>query len=142
VVEDCGMKWLDGIRTYFGDRVADGVVGCSDCAPADGEAKAPWRDRKETYLRHLETASPDVLIVSACDKLHNAGAIVSDLEDIGVAVFSRFTAGQEGTLWYYESLARVFGRRLRGSHPRLAARLSDMVSRMKALSEKDTRAFV
>ena len=53
-----------------------------------------------------------MLLVSACDKLHNARAIVSDLRTLGPAVFDRFTGGREGTLWYYRTLAAVFDRRL------------------------------
>ena len=29
-------------------------------------------------------------------------------------VFSRFTAGKEGTLWYYQGLSAIFNRRLPG----------------------------
>jgi hypothetical protein len=48
-----------------------------------------------------------------CDKLHNALAIVSDLEnpEVGFAVFERFTAGVEGSLQYYHSLSEVFRER-------------------------------
>ena len=62
------------------------------------------------------TPSPNAartLLVSGCDKLHNARAVVQDLEDpaCGVAVFERFTAGRDGTLAYYEALARIFAAR-------------------------------
>jgi hypothetical protein len=63
------------------------------------------------YLTHLATASDDVLLVSGSDKLHNARAIVSDFLKIGPEVFKRFTAGREGTLWYYRSLTEVFSQR-------------------------------
>src|SRR3546814_12521166 len=48
--------------------------------------------------------------LSACDKLHNARAIVQDLEDPEVAtrVFDRFTGGRNGTLGYYQALAEIF----------------------------------
>jgi hypothetical protein len=49
----------------------------------------------------------DTLLVSACDKLHNARAIVADLRS-GHDVFSRFKAGRDGTLWYYSELLSVF----------------------------------
>ena len=51
-----------------------------------------------------------MLLVSGCDKLHNALAIVRDLEDpaVGAKVFERFTGGREGTLHYYESLHSPF----------------------------------
>src|SRR5262249_1193227 len=54
----------------------------------------------------------DALLVSCCDKLHNARAILTDLRTHGPSVFDRFNAGKAGTLWYYQSLAEVFSRRL------------------------------
>ncbi|GAB3346260.1 HD domain-containing protein [Marilutibacter aestuarii] len=116
-LEDCGAAHEPIIRAQFGDRVADIVVACTDgTAEAkadheDAEAKRrDWHARKHAYLAHLAGASADVLLVSACDKLHNARAIVQDLEDpgVGVAVFERFKAGQDGTLRYYESLCQTF----------------------------------
>ena len=58
------------------------------------------------------SVSPDILLVSCADKLKNALAIVTDLKTHGDAVFDRFKAGKDGTLWYYVTLARVFERRL------------------------------
>ena len=84
-------------------------MGCTD---ADTLPKPPWRERKERYIRHLEHVSPDILLVSCADKVYNARAIVTDLKTHGDAVFDRFTAGKDGTLWYYATLARVFERRL------------------------------
>ena len=117
VVEDCGgTQRLDDVRATFGDEVAQLVDHLSDAAPAPGEAKAPWRQRKQDYLDHLaglvEAGSPAVL-VSCCDKLHNAEAIVADATDPtgqpGLAVFDRFSAAPAGTAWYYGRLADTFG---------------------------------
>ena len=135
-VEDAG----DGaaaerrIRAEFGDHVAETVLGCSDAVGVPGQAKPPWRERKETYLRHLAaTRDADTLLVSACDKLHNARSIVADLREIGPEVWSRFSMPDpEAQLWYYQTLAR--------SYPeRVPARLSDEVARvvdeMRALAD-------
>lgn len=50
-------------------------------------------------------------MLSGCDKLSNARAILDDLLTIGPAVFERFKAGKDGTLWYYRELARIFAQR-------------------------------
>ena len=123
-VEDGGAAWETVIAERFGSRVAGIVRACTD---ADTQPKPPWRARKEAYLAHLETAPPDALLVSAADKLHNARAIAADLRAHGQAVFNRFNAGREGTLWYYEALSAVFLRRLPGALPQeLAAAIADM----------------
>ena len=124
VVEDVGRDQAPAIAQRFGARVLDIVLGCTD---ADRFPKPPWRERKERYLTHLDTAPASVLLVSCCDKLHNATAILHDLERIGPAVFERFTAGREGTLWYYRRLADTFTRL--GAPP--AARLGVVVARLE-----------
>ena len=70
------------------------------------------------------------MLVSGADKLHNARAIVSDLQRHGPSVFSRFTAGQEGTLWYYRNLAELFERR---GAP-VASALNSEVAKMLSLA--------
>ena len=110
-IEDGGAEWEPIIAERFGPRVAGIVRACTD---ADTLPKPPWRTRKEAYLAHLETEDRDALLVSAADKLHNARAILADLRTHGPAVFERFRAGQEGTLWYYGALAEAFARRLPG----------------------------
>lgn len=129
-VEDGGADYAKRIREQFGDRVADIVAGCTDGVPDAMGQKGDWETRKVSYLAHLQKAHDDVLLVSGSDKLHNARAIVEDLTRIGPKVFERFTAGQEKTLWYYESLSEIFESR---SAP-MATSLSSIVQAMKRLA--------
>lgn len=115
VVEDrSGQRRLEDLRVRFGDVVADLVAALSDAAPIAAEDKAPWGERKEACLDHLRglaaTGHPAVL-VSLCDKLHNARAIVADATDPdgpGPEVWERFKADPEQVAWYYQSLRDVF----------------------------------
>jgi (p)ppGpp synthase/HD superfamily hydrolase len=116
VIEDCG-KTVDEIAGLFGGRVAGIVEHCTDGVPDETGCKRPWQERKEAYLRRLGDADYDTLLVSACDKLHNARAIEEDMASIGPAVFDRFTAGHAGTQWYYRALEDVFAARLGESSP-------------------------
>src|SRR3546814_3721225 len=76
-------------------------------------ARAIWYARKRAHLDNAIDADDKVLLVMACEKLHNARAIVQDLENpaVGQAVFERFNGGRDGTLAYYHSLAHVFATR-------------------------------
>lgn len=123
-----GRAVLDEIRTRFGDTVAAMVAGLSDAMPAPGEEKPPWRERKEGYLRHLESATPSVLRVSLADKLHNARSILVDLGVDGEEVWRRFNAGREEQAWYYRALLGVFQRGLGDSRnlPELARVLGEL----------------
>ena len=114
----------------FGAEVVRVVEACTD---ADSHPKPPWRARKERYLRHLADADRSVLLVSASDKLHNARAIVADLRTIGPALWERFNATQEVTVWYYRSLVTAF--RANPAHePALTAELDRVVTEMERLA--------
>ena len=123
-----GIAVLDQIRARFGDAVASMVAGLSDAMPGPGEPKAPWRGRKEAYLRHLADASPSVLRVSLADKVHNARSILVDLRADGEGTWDRFHAGRIDQAWYYAELLRVFELRLSGSRnlPELARVLGEL----------------
>ena len=121
------------IRAEFGDHVAETVLGCSDAVGIPGQARPPWRERKEAYLRRLAASGPaDVLLVSACDKLHNARSIVADLRAVGPALWERFTvADPAAQLWYYQSLADCYPGRVPAA---LAGEVARTVNEMRALS--------
>jgi len=108
-VEDPGGRRVEEvreeIRKLFGDRVMEIVEGCTD---TDVSPKPPWRERKEAYIAHIRNASPSVRLVSSADKLQNAQCILKDYRNIGEALWSRFTGGREGTLWYYRALVSSF----------------------------------
>lgn len=127
VAEDAGGRAaLEEIRQRFGKEVADIVEGCSDSLEVDPEAKPRWRARKEAYLKHLtDTASPSVLLVSNCDKLHNASCILADLKTHREALWERFSSSKEDNLWYYPALVNAF--RDRQPESELARRLADVV---------------
>jgi (p)ppGpp synthase/HD superfamily hydrolase len=116
------------IRRRFGDKVVEIVDGCTD---TDQTPKPPWLERKKQYLEHLRSASPEVLRVSAADKLHNARSHLSDLRRHGTAMWGRFNGGREGTLWYYRRLVQVF----RESGPSfLVEELDRVVSELERIS--------
>jgi (p)ppGpp synthase/HD superfamily hydrolase len=137
VLEDCGAGHEPVIRAQFGDAVADIVLACTDGTAETkfnsgpgGDTRESWRQRKLAYLASLDTKPAEAMLVSACDKLHNARAIVADLETIGLDVFDRFTAGRDGTLRYYAALSQVMRRR----GVRIAALLDAEVTRMHLLA--------
>ncbi len=128
-VEDGGGKpRAEEIRCQFGRRVARIVLACSDSDAIDPSQKRPWRERKERHLAQLPHKERDELRVSLADKVHNARAILLDL-DSGISPWDRFNAGPEDQLWYYRSLAEAFAIHAAGP---LAAELSRLVDRIEA----------
>ena len=130
---------IEDIRPVEAARAAVGRFGpevlriVESCTQADSAPKRPWRDRRERYVRHLGDADRSVLLVSASDKLNNARAIVADLRMIGEAVWDRFSAPREDTLWYYRALVTAF----RGNpahNPALVDELDRVVTEMERLA--------
>jgi (p)ppGpp synthase/HD superfamily hydrolase len=46
--------------------------------------------------------------VALADKLHNARTILFDYQQHGENVWSAFSAGKEGVLWFYHSLLQLY----------------------------------
>ena len=112
VVEDGGGPQASAeIRARFGDDVARMVEENSDSLTGL-EEKAPWRERKESYIAAVASKSPDALRVSVADKLHNARALLTDYRTVGDDLWARFKAGESDSIvWYYRALVEAFERR-------------------------------
>jgi len=125
VVEDCGgAPRLVEIRGKFGERVAHIVDGCTD---ADQIPKPPWRERKERYVERVRNEKPDVLLVSAADKLYNMREILMDVREQGPSVWERFKGKREGSLWYYHAMIEALrGRATAGLVAELERTLADL----------------
>jgi len=87
--------------------------------------------RKEASLVHLDGQPESVLLVSLADKLFNARAILRDYRSVGEALWSRFSAGRDGVLWYYRSLSDSFTRILPGN--RMMGELAEVVAQLERL---------
>jgi (p)ppGpp synthase/HD superfamily hydrolase len=124
-----GIGRITDIRARFGDKVAAIVEGCTDTVTIP---KPPWRERKEQYIAHLESADASTILVSASDKLYNTRAILRDLRRDGDAAFDRFNGKKDGTLWYYRSLVTAF--RKHGDNE-LIDELDRVVSEIEAIAQ-------
>ncbi len=98
----------------FGPDVTAFVDGCTD---ADVQPKPPWRERKEAYVARLRHAPPQVRLISAADKLHNARSILAAHRAQGEAIWQHFRGGRDGTLWYYRAVVDAL--KLSGTAPLL-----------------------
>jgi (p)ppGpp synthase/HD superfamily hydrolase len=132
VEDQGGLSTLATIRHMFGDRVANTVESCSDSTAANPSEKLPWRERKDKYLEHLQSANEDALMVSAADKLHNARAILSDYRELGEQLWPRFNAPKEDQLWHYGALVDAFEGT--AAPKRLVEELRRVVNELKRLA--------
>lgn len=124
-----GTGRIADIESRFGGAVAEIVRGCSD---TEETPKPPWQPRKEAYIRHIAEAPHAVCLVSACDKLYNARAILRDYRLVGDDLWLRFKGGKKGTLWYYRALADALEPRIPGD---LHEELERVVGEIELLAE-------
>jgi (p)ppGpp synthase/HD superfamily hydrolase len=121
-----GEKTLAEIAQKFGADVASIVAECSDTLQTP---KPPWRERKESYLRHLRDASDDAVLVSLADKLDNARAILRDVRGHPNTVWQRFSVQDPQLhLWYFRALLEVFSQR---SHSWMVGELRDVIAALE-----------
>lgn len=124
------------IRDQFGEAVLAIVRGCSDSDVSIG--KPPWRERKQRYIAHIANAPRSIVLVSAADKVHNARSILTDYLAEGEAVWSRFSAGRDGTLWYYGEMSGAFAARVPDVPAGLAGLLSVTVAEIQRVAGSDS----
>lgn len=104
VVEDTPASH-DEVRAEFGDVVAEIVEVCTDTLPGDDPVnKTPWKARKVRYVAALTAAGRSSALVVACDKWHNLGALVRDVEERGVGYLDRFSASAAEQVWYFRAV--------------------------------------
>ena len=129
VIEDQDVTPAE-IEERFGATVKDIVVACSDSM---GSEKAPWKERKEAYVAHIAAAPKSVRLVSSCDKLHNARAILNDYRERGESLWGRFNASRNQILWYYRALANAFIEADPASASRVPMELDRVVSELESV---------
>jgi (p)ppGpp synthase/HD superfamily hydrolase len=125
VEDQGGLAIAKTIENRFGARVARIVIECSD---RGDDQDTPWHTRKTRYIASLADKSADAVLVTSCDKLHNATAILEDIVSEGLSVFNRFSAPRADVIWYYRELAEALQNRAPGP---LTARLSKTVAQIE-----------
>ena len=111
VEDQGGEKTLKLIRKKFGNKVAKIVEDCTDTKVIP---KPPWFERKKQYILKLKKKAQSSLLVSMCDKTHNASCIINDYYRVGKKIWNRFSANKKQVCWYYESLGKCYYKNLKG----------------------------
>jgi (p)ppGpp synthase/HD superfamily hydrolase len=102
-VEDTELTMAD-IERAFGTEIAAIVAGCSE-----PDKTLSWEERKEHTIAFLKTASEEIRVVACADKLHNVRSIVTDAEQNGDNVWTRFRRGKAQQEWYYRNVIESLG---------------------------------
>lgn len=125
VLEDAEEEFdRDAMESTFGERVVEIVNGVTK-----DNTIPEWYERSLSYLRNLQEAPIESVIVSAADKIHNLQSIIADYEILGEELWTHFRTGKEGQLWWYTSILAVLEDRLPESP--LTKQLSDLLDEAK-----------
>jgi (p)ppGpp synthase/HD superfamily hydrolase len=106
-IEDQGGEARKQIREKCGQAVLAIIEACTE---SETFPKPAWRERKETYLKQVETASVSALLVMVADKLQNSRALLRRLKLRGAEGWGR--PSREEKLWYLRCLVQAMHRRL------------------------------
>ena len=132
VEDQGGEKTLKLIKKKFGNKVAKIVEDCTDTKIIP---KPPWFERKNKYILDLRKKSQSSLLVSICDKTHNASCINNDYYRVGEKIWKRFSVNKKQVCWYYESLGKCYYKHLKG-HKVLKKNYKELILEMKLISKK------
>jgi (p)ppGpp synthase/HD superfamily hydrolase len=93
-----------------------------------------WDVRKREQLEAMHTMSNRAVTIKAADLLHNVSSLVFDLREASrpESVWSRFNAGRNRQLWYFEQVTAIVHDRLGHNH-RLCQSLDDAIAAVRAL---------
>lgn len=100
VIEKCDPVYAEKIQEIFGARVWSTVYQLAETPASDGTT---WIDHKTAYINRIKDASPQVLLVKACEALHDIYALTADATINGSSAF----IGEDGLLRYYKELTSV-----------------------------------
>lgn len=106
-LEDTPVTFTD-LKQKFGREIANLVK-----INSEPNKLVPWEERKQHTLDHLKTMPLDALYIAFADKYDNLRSSYQDFQQNGDHTWDKFNRGKESQKWYYQSLAKIFKRRLR-----------------------------
>ncbi len=101
---------MERIGSKFGNDVLSAVLSVTERKVDDDGVDLSWEERKDDYLDRLGEASESAHWICAADKLHNASAILADLNRTAFpeTVWGRFARGPDVMAgWYRRVLNRL-----------------------------------
>src|SRR5699024_6913902 len=109
VLEDASERYS---AVTMEEEFGEDVVEIVQWVTKDKELSS-WRERADMYLEKLEGAPQSALTIATCDKVHNLKSILTDYQELGELLWSRFNSGKESQRWWYWAVYETLQRRLR-----------------------------
>ncbi len=107
-----GMPTYEKIKEKFGAKIADDVLLLSHSAPDEEHGRESKAVRNEIYLKNMRAASPQIALVSCCDKIHNLRTMYADYLSLKQKFWSVFSQSPSETMDNYKNLGVVYAEKL------------------------------
>ena len=120
VIEDTKYTYEDILEKY-GKNIADGVLQLTE-----DQNITNYIDRKKEFIKRLEIANDNIVVVEIADKLQN---LISDYEQYkirGKEFLVTEANNYDELRWYYLELKKLFNKRINNNH--LLERYNQIVS--------------
>lgn len=119
VLEDVPGYTEDDLVAEFGARVTaivkEVTEDYTEAAKMDHSLRRQgWKERKEKYLSNLSDDSPEALLVTTADKIHNLRSLINDYGVHRETTWERL-GNKERIFWFYSETVRVISDHL--DHP-------------------------
>lgn len=119
VIEDTIYTYEDLLKKY-GKEIADGVLNLSE-----NKSIEEYVDRKKEFLKRLELADDNIIIIEIADKLQNLISDYSQYKIQGKEFLVTEANNYEELKWYYLELKKLFNSRIKNN--RLLERFNQVV---------------
>lgn len=97
-------------------------------ADNESDKSASWVERKTETITYAQNADDEEGLLLICaDKISNLSSLVENMEICGEMVWKYFNSPKDKQIWYYESLFKVFEKKL-AHYPHLIRRYQNMLN--------------
>jgi len=107
-----GYKYEDLARD-FDWGIANLVRDISEFKYQQSDKKTTWLERKNGYLKKLETARHESLLICAADKIHNLISMIDCHAILEDDLWEKFDKKKKKKLWFYEEVLKILSKKLK-----------------------------
>ena len=104
---------VEKLENEFGEKIKDIVLGVTEQKFDANNLKISWKVRKEAYLKNLENAGHESLLICAADKIHNLTSLINDHETRSKDIWANFNASKEEKMRVYGEILQLLRNKLK-----------------------------
>lgn len=119
VIEDTKGYSRSRLQKLFGKKVfkiVQEVTGVGRPSMTKKQKVNTWQKRKEKYLKKLNTASQEALLICCADKIHNLISYIEGFQQHREKFWRDFDAPKEKEIWFKNEVFKILNKRLKNQN--------------------------